>query len=479
MTAPYTFVGNIRINTPQRLRRLELWANHARNSGCSEVCLKIRGKCKSEAATLLMRTFAEKFRQFDDESDSNWTESVKALVATVKTEIVIQVIEDHLLVCNSEILGAVAEEMLREQIDIVHYSWFSLEKTTSLLDGIPSSDSNYLRSFVLDGNARNTWLKNYRQKKNRIEGPHAVSLAAMFRKSFYEKVLNSYDLSAARFSQQEPFDFEKNLADLHALPYRLAESKIELFACIDDDNLFPGSSLQKRGIYLEENRWKELATGGHDWRYRDINILLRGYTNDSGDELPPLVVRKYKDDERYAASEENAFLQAGLLIEGLAKGREHLRGVSAVEIFGLTDPVSESLLVAFFSTANILFHDGRLSNCIKFIEKAILNGWSDRVYATLFSQTADFVQMTPGDARTLYVCQYDYSIHLVTKYFSDFDNSKMAARENLLLLINNSAGVRWIEEVTKPIRLEKLWQFNRSTPGDCSTFDVCLYQILI
>ncbi|NQU32110.1 MAG: hypothetical protein HQ521_02650 [Bacteroidetes bacterium] len=61
--------------------------------------------------------------------------------------------------------------------------------------------------------------------------------------------MNKNDPKLRRWPKETPFDFEKNDKDLHWLPIKMAISKDELFACIDDDNGIPGYSLQSRGLY--------------------------------------------------------------------------------------------------------------------------------------------------------------------------------------------------------------------------------------
>jgi hypothetical protein len=54
------------------------------------------------------------------------------------------------------------------------------------------------------------------------------------------------------------FDFEKKWDDIYILPIQYGVPKFELFATIDDDNRYPGSSLISRGLYPERLTREEM-----------------------------------------------------------------------------------------------------------------------------------------------------------------------------------------------------------------------------
>ena len=76
-----------------------------------------------------------------------------------------------------------------------------------------------------------------------------ISACAIFSINLFRKVLFTRHPILRKWPKKLPFDFEKNWDATFVLPYRLAFPRFEIFAAIDDDNIFPGTSLFSRGLY--------------------------------------------------------------------------------------------------------------------------------------------------------------------------------------------------------------------------------------
>ena len=68
-------------------------------------------------------------------------------------------------------------------------------------------------------------------------------------KNGFELVNKFFFSKLRRYVKECPFDLEKSPIRTDVLPIRIALSKQELFACIDDDIDVPGYSLISRGAY--------------------------------------------------------------------------------------------------------------------------------------------------------------------------------------------------------------------------------------
>ena len=87
------------------------------------------------------------------------------------------------------------------------------------------------------------------------------------------KIINSSHPILKRWPKSTPFNFEKNYFDTFVLPYKLGVPKFELFAAIDDDNLYRGSSLIKRGLYPSRVGRDELLQLRSDDMKNDIKFI--------------------------------------------------------------------------------------------------------------------------------------------------------------------------------------------------------------
>ena len=71
----------------------------------------------------------------------------------------------------------------------------------------------------------------------------------IFHKNLFSRILHSKKPYLRRWPKITPFDFEKRWDDTWILPILIGVPKFEMFAPIDDDNQYPGSSLFSRGLY--------------------------------------------------------------------------------------------------------------------------------------------------------------------------------------------------------------------------------------
>jgi hypothetical protein len=387
MKATYSVIGNIRINDELRLGRLRLWIRFAKSLQPENWIFKIRGKCKESAEQLLKQELGDKLLIHKDARDESWVDSTLLLLEKNKSEVVINVVEDHLMVGNREILENIVAEMIEHKIDTVHYSWYSEEKLTLLMEGIHCFETDFLQVYEIDHEVNAQRIKNYTKFKNYRQGPHLVSLAGIFESKFYKKVLESYDVKLRKFGTDEPFDFEKTAADIDLLPLRCADPKIEIFACLDDDNLFPNSSLQSRKLLTAEPKRAAVASN-HNWVYRDIAINATNYINASSEMLGEFIIREYAYDEQYRELKSGDFSVMSSTLIGLSAFNKSFPHGAYIEIMDLKNVVINSLIPLFFERSKLGFLSKSKYATLRFIEACILNGCYERTFTDLFDQAS-------------------------------------------------------------------------------------------
>jgi hypothetical protein len=86
-------------------------------------------------------------------------------------------------------------------------------------------------------------------KNNKLCATYIISCTAIFNVKLFKKVVVTNDPIFKRYPKDSPFDFEKSERYTHWLPIRVAQTKLEFFAAIDDDHGRVGSSLIARGLY--------------------------------------------------------------------------------------------------------------------------------------------------------------------------------------------------------------------------------------
>ena len=141
-------------------------------------------------------------------------------------------------------------------------------------------------------------LYNYTKKFNQLRQENSVteigvksyyiSVCGIFKKDLFNKIINSSHPYLRRWPKQTPFDFEKRWDDIYFLPLQYGVPKIEMFVPIDDDNVYPDSSLISRGLYPERFTREEMVniregkvsnntTCGFRFFFRKFSILKHIY----------------------------------------------------------------------------------------------------------------------------------------------------------------------------------------------------------
>jgi hypothetical protein len=148
--------------------------------------------------------------------------------------------------------------------------------------------------------------------------------------------LTSFRPFLKRFPPDLPFDFEKSAKATWILPQRYLCPRFEMFACIDDDILFPGSSLQSRALSQDS----EIRSSQQDNNFAQniFNISLPknilGRSNMASkvvSKLDPkfLVRHNLKKSLRYLV---NLYYSAWALVNSLTRKEEYILRNSAKKV---------------------------------------------------------------------------------------------------------------------------------------------------
>jgi hypothetical protein len=272
----FTVFANLRIQSPDRLERLEACLSHLRRAAAQAWVFNIRGAFKEEAARIVRELAPCEVRVSHMESESGWFHDTLTLLEQVRSEFVVFAIEDHFLVANPLTLERTVQEMHELQIDHLEYSWFPRVQPRILLQGMSLFEGEFTVGADLDLQNNAQRHRNYEIHLGYRGSVYLVSLCSIMRTTLLRSVCQSHHPDRRRFNHMAPFDTERSGCDVDLLPIRIAHPKTELFAALDDDNIHPGSSLHQRGLYrtLAAREQVQRSEGDHDWHYRDQHFAV-------------------------------------------------------------------------------------------------------------------------------------------------------------------------------------------------------------
>ncbi len=283
-----TIFANIRINDTIRLQHLKD-SFFSFNTISDDWIINIRGDLRNEAISFLQKELGNKMTLFELLDDSvGWANNSLKMINKAKYNYLLIWIEDHINTASQNTLINTIEEIQSRKIDYMLYSWWQFRNSKKAFEAIELKNDKYIDFINL---TKKEWVKI----RNAGHPYYLISLCGIFHKDFLKKLLlkerfklpmfftkNLYRLMTLvnysgikfnqkkyfhlinklffyklrRFSKKTPFDIEKPQYRTDLLPIKLAISKQELFACIDDDLDMPGYQLIKRGNYPINNSFQ-------------------------------------------------------------------------------------------------------------------------------------------------------------------------------------------------------------------------------
>jgi hypothetical protein len=269
-----TIFGNLFINDEVKLQHLKDSFQSFENTSDNWL-INIRGKYRHGATNFLKEKLGSMIVVFDLQDDSiGWSKNSLEMIKKAKYEYILTWNEDHINIADQGLINDIVAEMKENNADYMMYTWYRHQER---YNGLPFKSK---KNIEVANITKNDW-------KNIIgtsTGPYILTTVGIFKKNLYIKLLqedtntlliNSRSVLMAvcalcgkkknrcfyylnrilfggkmpKFPKELPHNIEKEPHRTDYLPLILARPKQELFACIDDDNAYQGSSLIKRGLY--------------------------------------------------------------------------------------------------------------------------------------------------------------------------------------------------------------------------------------
>ena len=239
--------ANFRIDTEERLQRMKDSFESFKNTEISQWVINVRGVYKRAALDYLVMQLGSYLIQFDLNSERGWIFDSRQMFERISCDHVFFWIEDHICMCGSEKLNKVFADVAALNVDYIGYSWFGMGRFLNQFKRLNATESETITSYKYDLAANS--IRQTDALADIGQYSYIVSVCGIFSKDFFKKILYCNRPRLRRWPKETPFDFEKRWDDVFLLPINYSVPKFELFSAIDDDNVFPGSSLFSRGLY--------------------------------------------------------------------------------------------------------------------------------------------------------------------------------------------------------------------------------------
>lgn len=251
-----TVFANFHIDSAERLLRMKDSFNSFRRAAIDRWVVNARGSRREDALEFLQGQLGEKLKAFRLESGRGWFHDSRQMLSWIESDYVLFWIEDHICMCGPEHLDAVVSQMRSNAVEYLEYTWFGAGALLREFDAIPRIEGEDIIALDFDRQANALRQENCIKMIGR--NVYIISCCGIFARHLFQRILMTRHPLFRRSPKRTPFDFEKRWDDEMFLPIRFGVPRKELFAAIDDDNLFAGDSLFSRGLYPVRVRRSEM-----------------------------------------------------------------------------------------------------------------------------------------------------------------------------------------------------------------------------
>lgn len=243
-----TVFANFRIDSEERFLRMQDSFRSFCEANIEKWVINIRGPYKRQAAEFLKNNLGNNLILFELESRKGWFHDSRQMLENIQTEYVFFWIEDQLCVSGEGFFNQVVSEMKKHGAEYLLYTAYHHGATLRSFDCLPilDSDSIILVDYTIINHRKR--LKFISDNKL-ICASFIISVCSILEVSLFTRLILKNDPLIKRSPKETPFDFEKNRSDIHWLPIKVAQTKKEFFAFIDDDHGGENHSLISRGLY--------------------------------------------------------------------------------------------------------------------------------------------------------------------------------------------------------------------------------------
>ena len=272
-----TVFANFRIDSEERLLRMQDSLRSFCEADIEKWVVNIRGPLKREAADFLRTNLDGRLKLFELESKKGWFHDSRQMLPEISSEYVFFWIEDHICMSGPDYLNKVTHDIASHKIDFTPYSSCHKMYIRGILDSQKVQESTAI--FYFD-NTREAFQSRIQWcQKHGYGTPYVLFMTGVFSLKLFTNIVSRRDPLFRRWDKLLPFDFEKSHTDTHWLPFRHGLPRQELFAPIDDSNGYEPYDLISRGLYPERvkrellSEWRAPTTA--QWnRFRRIYFSL-------------------------------------------------------------------------------------------------------------------------------------------------------------------------------------------------------------
>lgn len=304
-----TIFANMMINSDARFEHLKDSFESFKDAS-DDWLINIRGKKRDEAHAWLKERLGSRATFFDLTDESRgWEVNSADMIRAARHTYILFWLEDHMYVAPQGYLEEVVREMGEHDADYLQHSWWMNGAYREYFKGFNRTEGKTIDTVTIGHKEWNTW---------RSEDKHVqlVSLLGIFKKDFlmrlfqhdrymltdsirqwmfrgmallqkvgiplnqktwFKRINRALRFKLRRQPKATPHDFEKEPDRYDVLPIRTSVSKIELFACMDDDD-DPAhrSSLMTRGDYPVHKRLVTWGGESSPKHKRNVFMLKKG-----------------------------------------------------------------------------------------------------------------------------------------------------------------------------------------------------------
>lgn len=240
-------VFNVLCNKRIRILRLKSLIEQLTLMNTRFISIRLRGEFAKEAKQLLEVVFRkenfELYRIRIGDTYKQWKMNTleQIIFDGPETDYIGVFQEDFLFTSPTEIVECYVEQAIllcEEAIELLPGPYYGMAAPADASE-LRNKREKYVISLHLN---RMNILKTGRVVHSLTSWP------AIYKRELVMKALISNRPFLKKFHPDYPFDWEKSTRAKWLLPIRWCSPRFELLACIDYDSLWPGSSLQSRGL---------------------------------------------------------------------------------------------------------------------------------------------------------------------------------------------------------------------------------------
>lgn len=260
-----TIFANFFIDTEERFLRMKDSFRSFCGINPEMWLLNIRGRYKKQAAHFLTKNINNEIIISFRSSSEGWFNDTQKMLKDLKTRYALLWVEDHINIAEIDYLITVINEMKAESADCLMYTFFEFGNYNKRFEGIVKKELSAIEIF-------DHTVETHQIAEKNLPGYCSISYVSIMKTSLFKKVILNPPEKRI-WPIETPFDFEKGGFDTKWLPLRIALSKKELFASIDDDRGIEGYSLQSRGLYPIREIRKSYANADYKTLSSSMQLL--------------------------------------------------------------------------------------------------------------------------------------------------------------------------------------------------------------